>query len=144
VAIDLLRRAHLLHLAVVHQHHAVGHFQRFFLVVGDEDRGDVQLVVEPAQPAAQLLAHLGIERAEGLVEQQHPRLHRQRPGQRDALALAAGELRRKAVGDPVELHQLEQLGHLGLDRRLGRALGAGFMRMPKATLSNTVMWRNSA
>ena len=81
VAIDLFRRAHLLPPAVVHQHHAVGHFQRFFLVVGDEDRGDVQLVVEPAQPAAQLLAHLGVQRAEGLVEQQHPRLDRQRPGQ---------------------------------------------------------------
>jgi hypothetical protein len=97
------------------------HFQRLFLVVGDEDRGDVQLVVQLAQPAPQLLAHLGVERAERLVEQQHARLDRQRAGQRDALALAAGQLRREAVGQPVELHQVEQActfsRDLGLLRR---------------------------
>jgi hypothetical protein len=60
--------------------------------VGDEDAGDVDLVVQPPQPAPQLLAHLGVERAERLVEQQHLRLDRQRAGQRHALALAAGEL----------------------------------------------------
>ena len=42
----------------------------------------------------QLLPHLGVERAERLVEQQHLRLGRERAGQRDALPLAAGELRR--------------------------------------------------
>ena len=55
------------------------------------------LVVQLAQPAAQLLAHLGVERAERLVEQQHARLDRQRAGERHALALAAGELRRIAA-----------------------------------------------
>ena len=80
--------------------------------MGDEDAGDVELVVQPAQPAAQLLAHLGVERAERLVEQQHLGLDGQRAGQRDALALAAGELGREAVGQPVELHQPQQLVHL--------------------------------
>jgi hypothetical protein len=51
----------------------------------------------PAQPAAQFLAHLGVERAERLVEQQHARLDGQRAGQRHALPLAARELRRVAV-----------------------------------------------
>ena len=37
-------------------------------------------------------AHLGVERRERLVEQQHARLDRQRPGQRDPLLLAAGQL----------------------------------------------------
>ena len=72
----------------------------------------MQLVVQAAQPAAQLLAHLGVERAERLVEQQHARAHRQRAGERDALALAAGKLRGIPVGQPVELHQLEQLLHV--------------------------------
>ena len=90
----------------------------------DEDAGDVQLVVQPAQPAAQLLAHLGVERAERLVQQQHLRLDRQRAGQRDALALAAGELVRIAVGEPVELHQLQQLEHLAPDLLGGRPLRA--------------------
>ena len=54
-------------------------------------------VVDLAQPAAQLAAHLRVERAERLVEQQHLRLDRQRAGQRDALALAAGELARDSA-----------------------------------------------
>jgi hypothetical protein len=106
--------------------------------------GDVQFVVQAAQPAAQFLAHLGVERAEGLVEQQHARLDRQRAGQRDALALAAGQLRGEAVGQPVELHEVEQFMHLLADLFFGGALPRGFTRRPKATLSNTVMWRNSA
>ena len=82
----------------------------------------MQLVVQLAQPAAQFLAHLGVERAERFVEQQHARLDRQRARQGDALALAAGQLRRIAVGEPVELHQLQQLLHLLADLRFGRPL----------------------
>jgi hypothetical protein len=84
------RRADLLDLTVIHEHHTVGHFKRFFLIVGDEDARDVQLVVQAAQPAAQLLAHLRIERAERFVEQQNTRFHGQGAGERDALALATG------------------------------------------------------
>ena len=39
--IDFFRRAQLLDPAFVHQNHAVRHFQRFFLVMGDEDAGDL-------------------------------------------------------------------------------------------------------
>ena len=122
--VDFSGRADLLDLALVHQHHAVGHFERFFLVVRDEDAGDVQLVVQAPQPAAQLLAHLGVERAERLVQQQHLGLDRQRARQRDALPLSAGELMRIAVGEPVELHQLQQLVHLAPDFRRSRAARA--------------------
>src|SRR2546422_8172294 len=38
------------------------------LVVGDEHAGHVDLVVQATEPLAQLLAHLGVERAERLVE----------------------------------------------------------------------------
>jgi len=85
----IVRGAHLLHLAVVYQHHPVGHFQSFFLIVGNKHAGDVHFVVQPAQPAAQFLAHLGIECAEGFVEQQDGRLDGQGPSERDALTLAA-------------------------------------------------------
>jgi hypothetical protein len=37
-------------------------------------------------------AHARVERAEGLVEQEHARLDGERAGERHALALAAGEL----------------------------------------------------
>ncbi len=86
---DLLRRADLLDAAGVHQHHPVGDFQRFFLVVGDENTGHMQLVMQAPQPAPQFLAHFGIQRAKRLVQQQHLRLHRQGACQGNALALAA-------------------------------------------------------
>ena len=58
----------------------------------DENGGDFLHLVELAQPAAQVAADDGVEGAERLVEQQNAGLAGQRPGQRDALALAAGEL----------------------------------------------------
>ena len=39
--INFFRRAQLLDPALVHQNHAVRHFQSFFLVMGDEDAGDL-------------------------------------------------------------------------------------------------------
>ena len=130
---------------LVHDHDPVGDLQRLFLVVRDEHAGDVQFVVQAAQPATQLLAHLGVERAERLVEQQHARLDGERARQRNALALAAGELVRIAIAEPVELDQL-QAGDARaslMSASLGRSR-RGRTRRPKATLSNTVMWRNSA
>ena len=112
---DLVRRAFLLDAALVHHDDPVGDLEGLVLVVGDEDAGDVDLLVQAPQPGAQLLAHLGVERAEGLVEQQHPRLHGQGAGERHPLALAAGELARVAVGHPVELHQLQQVVDLAVD-----------------------------
>jgi hypothetical protein len=54
-------------------------------------------VVRPARSARQRLLHqrlvLRIQRARRLVQQQHARVAQQRAGQRDALALAAGEPR---------------------------------------------------
>ncbi len=93
----------------VHDDDLVGDLDRLLLVVRDEDRRDVHLVVQPQQPLAQLLAHARVERAERLVEQQHLRLGRERARERHALPLAAGELRRIALAEPVELHELEQL-----------------------------------
>ena len=74
--------------------------------------------MQPAQPVAQLRADLRVERAERLVEQQHPRLDGERARQRHPLALAAGELRRVAVlvaGEPDDPEQLvDARGDLGL------------------------------
>ena len=77
--------------------------------------------MQPPQPAPQLLAHLGVERAERLVEQQHLRLDRERPREGDALALAARQLRGVAVGQPVELDELQELRHARADLVLGEA-----------------------
>ena len=53
------------------------------------------------------LAQLQVERAERLVEQQHPGPVDERPGQRDALLLAARHLPRLAAGQAAERHQLD-------------------------------------
>ena len=111
------------------------------LVVGHEDGGHVHLVVEPAQPCAQLLAHRGVERAERLVEQQHLGLDRQRPRERHALALPARELGRDSGLQAVQVHELRAA-------RSTRASISCFGRLrifsPKATLSRTVMCLKAA
>src|SRR5690606_33488054 len=65
-----------------------------------------------------------VEGAEWLVEQQDARLDRQRPGQRYALPLAARELRRIAIAEPLELHQLQELADALRNGRLRRTQAA--------------------
>ena len=74
-----------------------------------EDARDADLVVQLPQPAPQLLAHLRIERAERLVEEQHAGLDGERSRERDALALAARELRGIAAGLIAQLDEIEQV-----------------------------------
>ena len=122
--VELVRRAGLLDPAFVHHDDLLGDLHRLLLIVGDEDRRHVDFLVQPAQPLAQLAPDLRVERAERLVQQQHPRLHRQRPGQRHPLELAAGELRGVALGEAVEPDESQQLLHARADLRL-RALAHG-------------------
>ena len=69
--VDLLGRADLLDLAVVHDDDPVGHRQRLLLVVRDVERGDAEPVLQFAQLDPHLGAQLGVEVRERLVEQQH-------------------------------------------------------------------------
>ena len=90
--VEVVGGARLLDPAFVHHDQLLGDVHRLLLVVGDEDRRHVHLLVEAAQPGAQVLADLGVERAEGLVEQQHLRLRPPAPGP----APCAGAGRRRA------------------------------------------------
>ena len=139
--VELVRAAALEQPALVHDADAVGERERLLLVVGDEDRGDAQLALDPAHGAPQLLADAGVERAERLVQQQHLRPVRQRARQRDALLLAARELRRQALVHAVERDELQQL--LAPRAPLRRACTPR-TRSANSMLSATVMWRNSA
>ena len=65
-------------------------------------------MLEKTQPAAQLLAHLGVQRPKRFVEQQHARLDGQGARQRDPLALPAGQLGRVAIRQRTQLHQVEK------------------------------------
>ena len=69
----------------------------------DEDTRDGHLVMQTTEPAAQFFAHLGIEGTERFIEQ-HLWLYGKGMGQGNALTLAARELGRVAVRQPIELH----------------------------------------
>ena len=92
----LAGRAHLFDATLVHDRYAVGDFDGLRLVVGHEDRGDISSVMNLAQPPAQFLADLGVERAERFVKQQDARLDGERASESDALLLPARQLRRIA------------------------------------------------
>ena len=78
--------------AVAQHGHLVGHGQGLVLVVGDQDRRRAG----PAQHVVHLGAHAGaqagVERGEGLVEQDDLGVGGQGAGQRNALLLATREL----------------------------------------------------
>ena len=93
----LLGRATCSIRPVVHHRDPVRHRQRLLLVVGDVDEGDPDVALDPLQLHLQALAELQVQRSERLVQQQDLRQVDERPGQRDPLLLAAGELVRPAV-----------------------------------------------
>ena len=122
--VELGRRADLLEPAVVEDGDPVGDLHRLLLVVRDEHRRHVHLLVQAAQPVAQLGAHAGVERAERLVEQEDARLRGERARESHPLPLAARELRRIAVGEARELDELEQLVDALADLLLRAACGS--------------------
>ena len=107
VIVHFFGSADLFDAAFIHHHDSVGKLERLLLIVGDEDGCNAHLVMQPAQPAAQIPANTRIECAERLIQQQHAWLHRQRAGEGNTLALAARELPGKAVAQTFELDELQ-------------------------------------
>ena len=75
--------------------------------MGDVDGRDAHLPLDALDHVAHFHAQLGIQIGKGLVHQQHLGLNDDSAGQRHALLLSAGKLRRHPVGIIVDLHQLE-------------------------------------
>ena len=130
-------RAVLLDAAGAHQDDAVGHAHGLGLVMGHIDHGDAEPLLQAADLAAQLLPELGIEIGERLVEQADRRLGDQRAAERDALLLAAGELRGLAPQqrfqpeqrrDPVEPRAISRLRRAAHRQTEGDVVGDGQMR----------------
>ncbi len=125
------------------QHDAVAEADRLADVVGDEQHGEAALAPDPLELVVEQVAGHGVERAEGLVHQQDVGLLGERPGQRDPLAHAAGQLVGPlASPKPLEVHEVEQLGRpAACARRCAarRAAGAPARRCPR-----TVSHGNSA
>ena len=67
-------------------------------VVRDEQVGEAVIALQPREQREHLRLHRDVERGDGLVEHDELRLDRQRAGDRDALALPAGELVREPRG----------------------------------------------
>ncbi len=109
VVVELARAADLLEPAVVDDGDLIRDLHRLVLVVRDEDGGDVDDVVELAKPFAKLRADACVERAEGLVEEQHLRLGRERAREAHALSLPTRELRGVAVAEVLELDEVQEL-----------------------------------
>ena len=81
------------------------------MVVGDVDGGRPELADDVADLVHEAIAQRSIQRPERLVEQQEIGLGRQRAGEGDALRLAARQRADRALPQPGEADQLEQLVH---------------------------------
>src|ERR1019366_8048555 len=103
---------------VRHHQDAVGHLHRFGDVVGDQQRGLLQLLLDLQHLVAEQQPRLLVERGERLVHQQNFWLPRPRAGGRHALAHAAGEFAGITVLKAVEADHSDEmaraLGALGL------------------------------
>src|SRR4029453_13321540 len=97
--------------ALVHDEDPVRELERFVLVVGHQQAGDPELLMQVVEPSPELLAHPCIQRTERLVEQEDLGLGREGPRERNPLPLTTGELIRIAVPEPRELHELEEILH---------------------------------
>src|SRR3712207_4069681 len=105
---ELLRRALLDDVAVVDEDDPVAHLAREPHLVGhDGHRHPVPR--EVAHDVQHLPDHLRVQRRGRLVEEHELGLHRQRPGDRHALLLAARQVGGVRVGLRRDAHALEQL-----------------------------------
>ena len=111
VVVELHRRVHLLDLARAHDRDAVAERHRLGLVVCHVDRRRAHALLDPRDLGAHLDAQLRVEVRQRLVHQVRGRLAHDRAPHRDALALAAGELRRLAVEVRLEVEHLRGLVH---------------------------------
>ena len=139
----LLGRPDLDDPAEVHDGDAVGDVPRQPEIVRDHEHRQAHLVAQPQQQRQDLAADRGVERGHRLVGDDHRRVQRERAGDDDALALAAGQLVRVAEEEPLRRPQSgpgqrvrDQLsprcrgscGSAGPRRRPRRPTGAGSAR----------------
>ena len=107
-------------VAAVHEDHAVGDLAGEGHLVGDDEHRHA-LAGQPAHDREDVTDELGVEGRGRLVEEHELGVHRQRPGDGDALLLTAGELGREGVGLVGQPDLLEVLAGLGLRLLLAAA-----------------------
>ena len=87
-----VRRPQFHQRAEIHHRHAVGDVAHHRQVVGDEQQRETQRFLQFVQQVHHLRLHGHVEGGDRLVADDELRLQHQRPGDADALALAAGKL----------------------------------------------------
>ena len=102
-------------LAVLHARDALGGGGDVVVVGDHQDR--LPALVEAAEQLDHLVAALGVQGTRRLVREQEGRLVGEGPGDREALALPAGERARRGLGLVGQAEQVEQVP----SPRLGRA-----------------------
>jgi len=119
VEIDLLRIADLDDAAGAHDRNLIRERQSLHPVVGDVDSRDLEFREKAAQFLAGGFPQLGIEIAEGLIEQNDLGLGHERARQGHALLLAAAEVGGRPLFKAFELHELKHLRYPASDFLLG-------------------------
>ena len=115
---DLVRLGDLDELAAVHHGDAVADVADRREVVGDEEVREPELGLQVAQQVQDLRAHRDVERRDRLVADDERGVGRERPRDRDALALTARELERAALAEiGVEADELAAARARGRRRR---------------------------
>src|SRR5690606_37160393 len=107
--VNIPRAALLLETPLADNHNFVGNLDRFFLVMGDEDRRNADAFNHFLQPSAQLRPNLSVDRRERLIEQQQLRLRSKRSCESNPLALAAGDLMRIPVLEAFQSRKLDEV-----------------------------------
>jgi hypothetical protein len=110
LAVNLKGGADLAEDAGVHDGDAVANGEGLFLVVGDVEGGETEVLAEAADFTAHLDTEAGVEIGKRLVQEKAAGLDYEGAGEGDALLLAAGELVDAAGGEGGEAHDCEDLG----------------------------------
>ena len=108
--------ADLLDDAQVHHRDPVREAECLDLVVGDENDGDPGLPLQQLDFQPHLFPKLGVEIAEGLVQQEHGGLVDERSSESDSLLLSTAEHRGRPLLQAGKSHQFQCPGHTFLDR----------------------------
>ena len=134
----LLRRAGLHHRAVLQQHNAVAKPEGLVQIVGNKDDGFVDILLERQEFLLHFLPDKRIKRAEGLVHEQHFRLHCQGAGKAHTLLHAAGKLPGIGIGPLGKAHALEHFAAFFQAQGLAHPHG---LKAEGRVLQHSAVWK---
>ena len=107
--VDPFRCVDLLDMTVPHHRNAVSEHQSLLLIVGDVQRCNGQLSLDAVDFLTQVLPQLGVQGAQGFIEQEQMRPGGQGSGQCHPLLLPPGQPGHLPLPIPLQGHQPEQL-----------------------------------